>query len=67
MTEWNLTCVPDDPRYGRKEQTLIAEVDDGELLLGRRISVSDFPWPLRVTAVERVEPDSDAQSQVLTQ
>lgn len=67
MTEWNLTCVPDDPRYGRKEQTLIAEVDDATGLVGVSIRVSDYPWTLIVQSVERIEPDSTKQSEALTQ
>ena len=67
MTEWNLTCVPDDPRYGRKEQNAGSpRVDDGELLL-RRISVSDFRAAAGDGCPKWSSRDSDAQSQVLTQ
>lgn len=67
MTEWNLTCVPEDPRYGRKPQTLIAEVDDATGLVGKPIRVSDYPWTLIVQSAERIEPDSEQQSAALTQ
>ncbi len=67
MTEWTLTCVPEDPRYGRKPQTLIAEVDDASGLVGKPIRVSDYPWTLIVQSAERIEPDSEQQSAALTQ
>lgn len=67
MTEWTLTCVPEDPRYGRKPQTLIAEVDDATGLVGVSIRVSDYPWTLIVQSAERIEPDSTKQSEPLTQ
>lgn len=67
MTEWQLTCVPQNPKYGRKPQTLIVETDDATGLVGKPIRLSDFPWTLVVTEASLIVSDSDQQSESLTQ
>lgn len=67
MTEWQLTCVPHDPKYGRKPQTLIVETEDATGLVGKPIRLSDFPWTLVVTEASLIVPDSAQQSNALTQ
>lgn len=67
MTEWQIICVPQDAKYGRKPQTLIVETGDATGLVGKPIRLSDFPWTLVVTEAHLIVPDSDEQSAVLTQ
>lgn len=59
MTEWQLTCVPQDPKYGRKPQTLIVETEDATGLIGKPIRCCPTAAPTACCSASR-RRESDA-------